>query len=156
MLSFFILGVNNNPNFFLIIQFGSKLQDAFVQNNINTVVMTVIDEKYSVTLADRLDEVVTTASFALSLMKGFLKKYMYYKTYNFVTIYNILHFKYRNLLFYADDILNKLQELRKNEHKNVALILRAIEHVISKDEECIHKLVHHGLVVKISIQFYRN
>lgn len=58
------------------------------------------------------------------------------------------------LSFYADDLLNKLQELRRNGHKNVALILRALEHVIIKDEECIHKLVHHGLVVKISMSFY--
>lgn len=86
--------------------FGSKLQDAFVQNNVNKAIMTVIEEKYSVTLADRLDEIVTT-------------------------------------------------ELRKNEHKNVALILRAIENVISKDEECIHKLVHHGLVVKMLNWFER-
>ncbi|XP_056593648.1 synaptonemal complex protein 2-like [Triplophysa dalaica] len=80
-------------------KFRSKLQDAFVQNNVNKAIMTVIEEKSSVTLADRLDEIVT-------------------------------------------------KELRRNGHKNVALILRALEHVIIKDEECIHKLVHHGLVVK--------
>ncbi|KAA0705004.1 Synaptonemal complex protein 2-like [Triplophysa tibetana] len=68
--------------------------------------MTVIEEKSCVTLADRLDEVVTT-------------------------------------------------ELRRNGHKNVALILRALEHVIIKDEECIHKLVNHGLVVKMLNWFER-
>ncbi len=43
------------------------------------------------------------------------------------------------------------QELHKNEHKNGALILRAMEHLISKDEDSIQKLVHHGLIVKIRI-----
>ncbi|XP_051538997.1 synaptonemal complex protein 2-like isoform X2 [Myxocyprinus asiaticus] len=45
--------------------------------------------------------------------------------------------------------MTPLRELHKNEHKNVALILRAIDHVISKDEDCIQKLVHRGLVVKM-------
>uniref|UniRef100_A0A8C1T9Z7 Synaptonemal complex protein 2-like n=1 Tax=Cyprinus carpio TaxID=7962 RepID=A0A8C1T9Z7_CYPCA len=64
------------------------------------VIMILIEEKSSVSLADRLDEVV-------------------------------------------------IKELHKIEHKNVALILRAIEHLISKDEDSIQKLVNHGLVVKM-------
>ncbi|KAK2869887.1 hypothetical protein Q8A67_024279 [Cirrhinus molitorella] len=76
----------------------SRLHDSFSQNNLSMVTMILIEEKSSVSLADRLDEVVT-------------------------------------------------KELHKNEHKNVALILRAIEHLISKDEESIQKLVHHGLVI---------
>ncbi|XP_026121038.1 synaptonemal complex protein 2-like isoform X2 [Carassius auratus] len=78
----------------------SRLHDAFVQNNLGMVIIILIEEKASVSLADRLDEVV-------------------------------------------------IKELHNIEHKNVALILRAIEHLISKDEDCIQKLVHHGLVVKM-------
>ncbi|XP_059390555.1 synaptonemal complex protein 2-like [Carassius carassius] len=80
--------------------FTSRLHDAFVQNNLGMVIIILIEEKSSVSLADRLDEVV-------------------------------------------------IKELHNIEHKNVALILRAIEHLISKDEDCIQKLVHHGLVVKM-------
>ncbi|XP_016398079.1 synaptonemal complex protein 2-like isoform X2 [Sinocyclocheilus rhinocerous] len=80
--------------------FTSRLHDAFVQNNLGMVIMILIEEKSSVSLADRLDEVV-------------------------------------------------IKELHKIEHKNVALILRAIEHLISKDEDSIQELVHHGLVVKM-------
>lgn len=46
------------------------------------------------------------------------------------------------------------QELHKNEFKNVTLILRAIEQVISKDTDCIHRLVNQGVVVKISKDLY--
>ncbi|XP_073686400.1 synaptonemal complex protein 2-like [Garra rufa] len=78
----------------------SRLHDAFAQNNLSMAIMILIEEKSSVSLADRLDEIV-------------------------------------------------IKELHKNEHKNVALLLRAIEHLISKDEESIQKLVNHGLVVKM-------
>ncbi|XP_073669183.1 synaptonemal complex protein 2-like [Paramisgurnus dabryanus] len=80
--------------------FACKLHEAFVQNNVFKAFVIVREEKSSITLVDRLDEVVIT-------------------------------------------------ELHKKEHKNVVLILRAIEHVIDKDEECKHTLVHHGLVVKM-------
>ncbi|XP_058621196.1 synaptonemal complex protein 2-like isoform X3 [Onychostoma macrolepis] len=80
--------------------FTCRLHDAFVQTNLSMAIMVLIEEKSSVSLADRLDEVV-------------------------------------------------IKELHKNEHKNVALILRAMEHLISKDEDSIQKLVHHGLVVKM-------
>ncbi|XP_073796034.1 synaptonemal complex protein 2-like isoform X3 [Danio rerio] len=79
--------------------FGRRLRDAFVQNNVNMAVVILAEEKSSVTLVDRLDDVV-------------------------------------------------IKELHKHEHKNVALILRAIEGLINKDEDCIHKLVHNGLVAK--------
>ncbi|KAK3541404.1 hypothetical protein QTP86_024594 [Hemibagrus guttatus] len=42
------------------------------------------------------------------------------------------------------------RDLHKNEFKNVILILRALEQVISKDEDCINQLVYRGLLVKIS------
>lgn len=50
--------------------------------------MTVTEEKSSLTLADRLDEVVTTASFAFIIINDI--------DHNLVNIYNIVHFKYRN------------------------------------------------------------
>ncbi|XP_039522476.1 synaptonemal complex protein 2-like isoform X4 [Pimephales promelas] len=65
-------------------------------------IMILIEEKSSVSLIDRLDEVV-------------------------------------------------IKELHKNEHKNVSLLLQAIEHLFGKDKDTIQKLVQHGLVVKISI-----
>ncbi|XP_043082152.1 synaptonemal complex protein 2-like isoform X4 [Puntigrus tetrazona] len=80
--------------------FTCRLHDAFVQNNLGIAIMILNEEKSSVSLADRLDEVV-------------------------------------------------IKELHKNEHKNVALVLRAMEHLITKDEDSIQKLVHHGLVVKM-------
>ncbi|XP_077100428.1 synaptonemal complex protein 2-like [Siphateles boraxobius] len=80
--------------------FTSRFHDAFVQNNVNMAIMILTEEKSSVSLTDRLDEVV-------------------------------------------------IKELHKNEHKNVSLILQAIEHLFSKDKDSIQKLVHHGLVVKM-------
>ncbi|KAG1953754.1 synaptonemal complex protein [Pimephales promelas] len=82
--------------------FTSRIHDAFVQNNISMAIMILIEEKSSVSLIDRLDEVV-------------------------------------------------IKELHKNEHKNVSLLLQAIEHLFGKDKDTIQKLVQHGLVVKISI-----
>ncbi|KAG1953740.1 synaptonemal complex protein [Pimephales promelas] len=63
-------------------------------------IMILIEEKSSVSLIDRLDEVV-------------------------------------------------IKELHKNEHKNVSLLLQAIEHLFGKDKDTIQKLVQHGLVVKM-------
>ncbi|XP_056090710.1 synaptonemal complex protein 2-like [Rhinichthys klamathensis goyatoka] len=83
-----------------MMSFTSRFHDAFVQNNISMAIMILIEEKSSVSLIDRLDEVV-------------------------------------------------IKELHKNEHKNVSLLLQAIEHLFSKDKDSIQKLVHHGLVVKI-------
>ncbi|KAL6462970.1 hypothetical protein MHYP_G00293920 [Metynnis hypsauchen] len=45
------------------------------------------------------------------------------------------------------------RELQKNEFKNVTLILRALEQIISKDKDCINRLVHQGVVIKISVLF---
>ncbi|KAG1953745.1 synaptonemal complex protein [Pimephales promelas] len=80
--------------------FTSRIHDAFVQNNISMAIMILIEEKSSVSLIDRLDEVV-------------------------------------------------IKELHKNEHKNVSLLLQAIEHLFGKDKDTIQKLVQHGLVVKM-------
>ncbi|XP_072535099.1 synaptonemal complex protein 2-like [Salminus brasiliensis] len=47
------------------------------------------------------------------------------------------------------------RELHKNEFKNVTLILRAIEQVISKDGDCINRLVRQGVVIKMLNWFER-
>ncbi|XP_049319621.1 synaptonemal complex protein 2-like [Astyanax mexicanus] len=45
--------------------------------------------------------------------------------------------------------------LHKNEFKNVTLILRAIEQIISKDGDCINRLVRQGVVIKMLNWFER-
>ncbi|XP_046689521.1 synaptonemal complex protein 2-like isoform X2 [Silurus meridionalis] len=45
------------------------------------------------------------------------------------------------------------RDLHKNEFKNVTLILRAVEQVISKDEDYINQLVSHGLLIKMLTWF---
>ncbi|XP_036416517.1 synaptonemal complex protein 2-like [Colossoma macropomum] len=47
------------------------------------------------------------------------------------------------------------RELQKNEFKNVTLILRAFEQIISKDKDCINILVHQGVVIKMLNWFER-
>lgn len=58
--------------------------------------MTVIEEKSSVTLADRLDEIVTTASFDFNIDDEILFEIILMITLTFGKMYNIVHFKYRN------------------------------------------------------------
>ncbi|XP_053083847.1 synaptonemal complex protein 2-like isoform X2 [Pangasianodon hypophthalmus] len=52
-----------------------------------------------------------------------------------------------SLIDQLDDVA--CRDLHKNEFKNVTLILRALEQVISKDEDCINQLVCQGLLVKM-------
>lgn len=47
----------------LIVQFTGRFHDAFVQNNVSMAIMILIEEKSSVSLTDRLDEVVIKAGF---------------------------------------------------------------------------------------------
>lgn len=49
----------------LIVQFTSRFHDAFVQNNVSMAIMILIEEKSSVSLTDRLDEVVIKAGLNL-------------------------------------------------------------------------------------------
>lgn len=52
-----------NPVLLLLIQFTCRLHDAFVQNNLSMAIMILIEEKSSVSLADRLDEVIIKAGY---------------------------------------------------------------------------------------------
>lgn len=55
-----------HPVLLLLIQFTSRLHDAFVQNDLGMAIMILIEEKSSVSLADRLDEVVIKAGYELA------------------------------------------------------------------------------------------
>ncbi len=52
-----------HPVLLLLIQFTCRLRDAFVQNNLSMAIMILIEEKSSVSLADRLDEVIIKAGY---------------------------------------------------------------------------------------------
>ncbi|XP_017551673.2 synaptonemal complex protein 2-like isoform X2 [Pygocentrus nattereri] len=58
-----------------------------------------------------------------------------------------------SLIDRLDEVASR--ELQKNEFKNVTLILRAIEQIISKDKDCINRLVHQGVVIKMLNWFER-